>query len=240
MLLEFRYQHAIGHRFDVRAGGSASARVGTSPQSILAEGISALYGYELGGTASMVKKRNWQLSATVDLRSNKLYSVAPLDFARSVVNAIQAGDSTGAVQAGEDTLLSSGTNLRALGGVRAAYAPATWIGFTGFVESGLGQPFEEGRDNTSVVNFGGALSLDLNSLKSIPIGFLATFRRESLSEKGDDIGGSAVSSGFGIFYTGRRFFSMGLENTWQRIDQRSSDADINAVLARIVLRYDFR
>lgn len=240
MMLEFDFQQAIGHRFDVRVGGTANARVGTSAQSILAEGISALYGYQLGGTASVLKKRNWQLSATVDLRSNTLYSISPIDFVRSVVNSIQAGDTTGAVGSGEDSLLSSGNNLRALGGVRAAYTPAPWIGFTGFVESGLGEPFEEGRKNTSVVNFGGSLSFDLNPLKRIPIGLLGTFRRESLSEKGEDFGGSAVATGFGIFYTGRRFFSMGIENTWQRVDQPNSDEAINAVMARIVLRYDFR
>ena len=239
ILLEFDYQQALNRRFAVRAGVSGGSRVGTTAVSILSEGISAIYGYELGGTASLVRKSNWQMSATVDVRGNTLYGVSPLDFMRSVVHSIGQGDSTGAVQAGEDSLLKQGNNLRVLGGVRAAYTPAPWIGFTGYVEAGLGDRFFESSSNTSVVNGGAAVSFDLNPLKSIPIGFLGTYRGESLSERGEDLGGSSQALGFGIFYTGRRFFAIGLENTWQQIDQPFTNQNINAAQGRIVLRYDF-
>ena len=240
MLLEFDYQQAISHRFALRAALSASARVGTSAEAILAEGISALYGYNIGGTASLVRKVNWQLSATADLRGNTLYSVAPLDFARAVANEVENGDTTGAVQAAEDTLLGKGDNLRILGGLRGAYTPAVWIGFTGFVEAGMGEKFENGSSNTSVVNFGASVSFDFNPLTGTPLGLLGTLRNESLSEKGDDQGGNALSYGFGLFYTGRRFFSLGLENTWSQLTQNDTDKKIEVAQARIVLRYDFR
>jgi hypothetical protein len=239
MLLEFNYQQALSRRFALRGALSASARVGTSAEAILSEGLSAVYGYSLGATFSVVQKQNWQLSATADLRGNTLYSVAPLDFARAVVDNVENGDSTGAVQDAQDSLLASGDNLRVLGGVRGAYTPSPWIGFIGFLEAGLGEKFEQGSDNTSVVNFGTAISFDFNPLTRTPVGLLATFRNESLSEKGDDVG-SVQSYGFGVFYTGRRFFTLGLENTWSQISQHQTDKKIDVAQARIVLRYDFR
>jgi hypothetical protein len=239
MVLGFDYQQALSHRVALHAALSASARVGTSPEAILSEGLSAIYGYSLGGMVNVVQKRNWQLSATADLRGNTLYSVAPLDFALAVVDNVENGDSTGAVQDAQDSLLASGDNLRVLGGVRGAYTPAPGIGFISFLEAGLGEKFEKGSDNTSVVNFGAAASFDFNPLTRTPVGLLATFRNESLSEKGDDVG-SVQSYGLGIFYTGRRFFTLGLENTWSQLSQHRTDKKIDVAQARIVLRYDFK
>ena len=239
ILLEFKYQYAINRRFAVRGGISGGSRVGTTAVSILSEGVSAIYGYELGGTASLFRKSNWQLSATVDVRGNTLFGVSPLDFVRAVVQSIADGDSTDALEAGEDSLLTEGNNVRVLGGVRAAYTPATWVGIIGYVEAGMGDKFLESDSNTSVLNGGAAVSFDLNPLTHFPMGFLGTYRHESLSERGEDLGGSSQAFGLGIFYTGREFFSIGIENTWQRIDQLTTDEDIDAVQGRIVLRYDF-
>jgi len=239
ILLEFDYQQAINRQFAVHAGISGGSRAGTTPVAILSEGISAIYGYSVGGAASVVRKRNWQLSATADVRGNTLYGVSPLAFVKGVVHAIGDGDSTGALQAGQDSLLKEGNNVRVVGGLRAAYTPAPWIGFTGYVEAGLGDKFYESGSNTGVVNGGATVSFDLNPLKSLPLGLLGTYRGQSLSEQGEDLGGSSQALGFGVFYTGRRFFAIGLENTWQWIDQPFTDQNIDAVVGRIVIRYDF-
>jgi len=238
MQLEFNYQYAINRTVAVRADGNGSARVGTSATSILAEGISALYGYGLGASVGLVREARWQLSGTADLRANTLFGVSPLSFVRAVVKSAVAGDSANAVANAQDSLLTSGDNLRVLGGLRAAYTPAPWIGFTGFVEAGMGEKFQKGSSNTSVANFGATVGVDLRPLTPVPIGLQGAFRRESLNEKGDDIG-SSQTFGLGIFYTGRRFFSVGLENTWSRITQSATAEKIDAVQARIVLRYDF-
>jgi hypothetical protein len=238
MLLEFAYQQRIAKNFAVRAGALATARMGTSAEAILSEGISALYGYDLGASAKLLQKRNWRLTANVSLRGNTLYTMSPLAFARAVVEANQSGDSTGAVQTAQDSLLDTGTNSRVLGGLRGAYTPAEWIGFTGFVEGGLGERFQEGQDETSVINLGGTISFDLNPLTRTPIGLLASFRSESLSERGDDIGHSR-SFGLGIFYTGRRFFSIGLDTTWSQVSQLQADTKVDVVQGRFVIRYDF-
>lgn len=240
MLLEFNYQQRLGSRFALRAGAVATARVGTTAEAILSEGISALYGYGIGGSANLARKEKWQLAATVDLRGNTLYAMSPLAFAQAIVEEIESGDSTGAVQSAQDTLLSSGDNLRVLGGLRGAYTPSEWLGFTAFVEGGLGERFSRTDDNTSVINFGAAVSFDLRPLTGKSVGLLGTFRRESLGERGDDDIGDSEAFGLGIFYTGRRFFSIGLENSWSQIRQLRADSKIDVGQARIVMRYDFR
>jgi hypothetical protein len=239
ILLEFGYQQAIKQRFAVRFGVSGGSRAGTTSVSILAEGISAIYGYAVGGSARLVKKSNWQLTATADVRGNTIFSVSPLDFVLGVLQAVGDGDSTGAIQTGQDSLLEEGHNVRVLGGLRAAYTPAPWIGFTAYAEAGLGDRFFDSSSNTSVLNGGATVSFDLNPLKHIPIGFLGTYRGQSLSERNGDLGGTAHSLGLGIFYTGRRYFAIGLENSWEQIDQPRSDTNLDVAIGRIVIRYDF-
>jgi hypothetical protein len=237
--LSFGYQQVINRRVAVRAGLDGSARAGTTAKSVLADGVSVLYGYGAGTTVNLVRKPAWQLAATADVRGNTVYGVSPLGFVQSVVNSVANGDTAGALTAGEDSLLGRGANLRVLGGVRAAYTPAPWIGFTGFVEGGMGDQFQNGSHNIGVTNLGVAASFDLDALTRYPFGLLGSFRNESLSEKGDGVG-SAQAFGLGVFYTGRRFFSIGLENTWSRLSQPQVDKKIDVAQSRITLRYDFK
>jgi hypothetical protein len=82
------------------------------------------------------------------------------------------------------------------------------------------------------------VSFDLNPLKRIPIGLLGAFRNESLSEKSDNIASQQTWS-FGIFYTGRRFLSLGLETFWARIGQARTDEKIDVARTQVAMRYDF-
>ena len=238
MLLQFDYQQSIGDRYVLRTDVLGTTRAGTGAAALLVEGLSALYGWGLGGSARLVRKPNWQLSATADVRSNTLFKMSPIGFVREVVGAIGAGDSTGALQAGEDSLLVQGNNVRILGGFRGVYTPTPSVGFQGFLEAGIGDRFTGDTSNTTALNGGVGVSFDLNPLTKIPVGFLGSYRGEKLSERGDDVGG-ANSLGFGIFYTGRQFFAVGLENTWSRLRQTGSDTKVDAFQARFVLSYDF-
>jgi len=243
MLLQFDYQYAFGRRWALRVGASAGARSGTSVPALLAEGASAIYGYELGGSAMLVERRNWLITATADLRGNTLYGVAPLDFARAVKQSVVNGDTVGAISGAEDVLLSSGDNLRVLGGLRGAYTPSAWIGFLGFAEAGSGNRFSDSGRTIGVANYGVATSIDLRVLKGhVPFGLQGTYRDETLAERDNttSTGGGATTWGLGILYTGRRLFSIGLENSWQQIQQPINGKHFDAIETRILMRYDFR
>ena len=236
VLLEFNYEQRLATRYALRIAVNGGARLGTTPPSFLADGVSSIFGYGLGGSMRLVEKHNWQLAGTLDLRSNSLTTVSPVGIVKSAFEQSRNNDTTGAVIA--DSLLETGNNLRVLIGGRAAYAPAPWVGLTAFVEGGLGQRFQEA-GNLGVINLGFAADFDMNPLRRLPIGFLVSFRSESLTERSEDIGGGLQSYGFGVFYTGRRWFSLGLENTYQRLDQVATGSSADIVQSRIVMRYDF-
>ena len=237
MALGFDYQQRVSNRVDVRLSLDGSGRLGTSAVSIVAEGLSAAYGYGLGTTVNLVKKTNWVLAATADVRGNTLYGVSPLGFVQSVIDNAANGDSS--LASSEDSLLDSGDNSRFVGGVRGAYTPAPWIGFTGYLELGVGKKFEGRSANTSVSNFGATSSFDFNPLTHTPIGVLLQYRQQSLNEKDENVGRSN-SYGFGVFYTGRQDFGLGLENTWSKLEQPRTSKQVSVVLMRILLRYDFK
>jgi hypothetical protein len=237
MALSFDYQQRISHRVDLRLAVNGSGRLGTSAVSIVAEGLSAVYGYGLGTTVNLVRKTNWELAASADVRGNTLYGVSPLGFVQSVIDNAANGDS--ALASSQDSLLSSGDNSRFVGGVRGAYTPAIWIGFTGYFEAGVGKKFTGHDANTSVVNFGATTSVDFKTLIHAPIGLLVQYRRQSLNEQSEEVGRSN-SYGFGIFYTGRQDFALGLENTWSKLDQPRTSKQVNAAQFKILLRYDFQ
>lgn len=239
MQLGFDYQQAINRRVALRLAANGGGRLGTSASSVLTEGVSAVYGYGVGATINLTRKAAWQVAASADVRGNTLYGVSPLTFVRSVINSIAAHDTAGALGAAEDSLLAKESNARFLGGIRGAYTPAPWMGFTGFIEAGLGDKFTGGDGQIGVTNLGVTASFDLNPLKRIPVGLIGSFRNETLSEKGDDAG-SSQAVGLAVFYTGRRFFSIGLENAWSQIRQPQTSKDIDVVQTRFVLRYDFQ
>lgn len=238
MQLDFEYQQMVHRRVAVHAGLNGGGRLGTTTSSVLAEGVSALFGYGIGTVVNLTRKPTWQVAATLDVRGNTLYGVSPLDFARALRQAIAADDTSRALAA-EDSLLSDGNSARFLGGVRGAYTPAPWIGFTAFLETGLGRKFKEEDDRVGVTNLGVAASFDLNPLKRIPIGLVGGFRNESLSEKNDDVG-SAQAFCLSVFYTGRRFFALGLESTWSQIHQAQTDKKIDVAQTQFIVRYDFQ
>jgi len=237
MLLQFDYQHSIGDRYAVRGDVVATTRVGTSAAALLVEGLSALYGWGFGGSARLVTKPSWRLAATADVRSNNLFKMSPIGFVRELVTGVSNGDST-LVQAGEDSLLVSGNNIRLLGGLRGVYTPTPSLGFQGFFEAGMGDRFTGDTSKKTAINGGAGVSFDLNPLKGIPLGFLGSYRGEKISERGDDAG-TANTVGLGFFYTGRRYFSVGLENCWARIRQPGSSRKFDGYTARFVLSYDF-
>ena len=233
-LLGLEYQQRLTKWLALRVGASGAARLGTDYLSMLAEGVSAIYGGEIGATFRLVEGRKYLLSAGAEARSNKLYSVSPLDFARDIIENGLTDSAT--------ALLSKGTNWRLAGNLRGAYAFAPWIGAIGIFELGpatrVFADSTEGR-NTTQVSLGASVSADLLPITRVPIGFAASFLHQSMNDKTTDIGGKQNTSGLGVFYTGRPDLSLGLEITHQRLRQRNVDSSMDITQARLLLRYDF-
>ena len=233
-LLGLDYQQRLTKWLALRVGFSGAARLGTNYVSLLAEGASAIYGGDIGATIRLVETRRFFLSAGVDARSNKLYSISPLDFAKSIIDSGLTDSST--------ALLRKGDSWRLVGGLRAAYAFAPWIGVIGMAEFGPAtRVFADtsGQRDATQVNLGGSLSIDLRPGTGVPIGVSGSFLHQSMNDRTTDIGGRQETTGLGVFYTGRQDLMLGLELSHNRIRQRESENSIDVTQARLLLRYDF-
>jgi len=238
--LGFEYQQALGRWLALRASVSGVARLSTSVQALFAEGITAVWGGSLGATARLVQSERWILSATADYSTNNVTKVTPLEFAQSlaqfVKDVIEGGGELPDTFP-ETNLLTEGTAPELRAGLRAGFAPKAWLGFTGLLETGWTDPFDE-RDR-GLVAAGGTAGLDFGAMGKIPLGVLGSVSGSWNGGRGSDVSTGATLWGLGLFYTGRREFSVGVEMTWGRLDQRESPDKIDAVLARLLVRYDF-
>lgn len=239
--LGFQYQQALGTWLALRGSVSATARLSTSVQSLFAEGITAVWGGSLGATARILKKERWTLSATADYTASNLTKVTPLEFAQNLAQFVKdiiesGGELPDTFPDSELLTEASAPELR--GGFRAAYAPAPWLGFTALVETGWTDPFGTERDR-GVFAAGATAGVDFGAMGKLPIGVLGSISGRSRGGRGSDVSSGATLWGLGLFYTGRREFSVGVEMTWGRLDQRESADKIDAVLARFLVRYDF-
>ena len=232
--LGLTYQQQLAEWVALRVGVMGSARLGTNHVALLAEGATAVYGGGLGAAFRLVEKRQFYLSALAEVRSNSLYAISPLTFAQGI---IESGGIDSTTQ-----LLGKGDNWRLVGGLRAAYAFAPWVGLTALVEYGPAKRFfedDEGKRNTSQFGTGGVASVDLRPGTGVPIGFAGSVMYQSENDRGDDLVGRNVVVGLGVFYTGRQDLSLGVETSYQRLDQRGVDSKINASQIELILRYDF-
>jgi hypothetical protein len=231
-ILEFEYQQAIGNRLALRLGGSGVARIGTDEQSIVAQGISSVYGLRGGATVKLLQNEEFLLSAVAEAASNELIIIAPLNFVRKVVNE-------GFEPGGDNGLLQEGSNLRLSGGLRMAYSPSKWFGFTAIGELGSGDPFRDIDSRETTVRLGGTAGVDFGAGTRWPIGLLLSFRYDSFNEQGEDLFDNSWIGGWRLSYTGRADFNIGLETTLARSNLRDSDDSVDTSLYRFTLRYYF-
>ncbi len=202
MMLDLAYQQAVNDWLAFWIEGSGAGRIGINPESILSQGISAIGALELGGLARIWGNDKAMLSGAVSLRHNKLIGVDIIGFAQNIID-------TGII---DTTLLYSKIpSYRIKGGLRFAYAFNDLWGIQAFVNYGRGDSLSGEDKKDAVFEFGGLVSLDLNTRTILPIGFALGYRGTSYPEASGDLIERADLTNLRIAYTGRREFSLGLE-----------------------------
>jgi len=227
--LDMEFQALLTKWLAIRFGGSGLARLGTSFEALLTEGASGGYGTNYGATVRVFESKRLALSAIVDGSSSSLYGVTPLDYARALVN----GNSS------PDSLLQNTSGSTIYGGASLAYTPARWLGLTGVFRAGsvdqLGGGERSGATEVAVLG-----DVDFKTVSSIPIGITLGYRHQSKPERAGDVSSGGISSyGWGLFYTARRDFSVGVEGEYFQLSQRESQRKYDAFSARLVTRLDF-
>jgi hypothetical protein len=225
----FGYQQAVTDWFAASVAVGGFGRLGSEVESVLAQGVSTGFNFDLGTKFRLWRNERFFLSANLALASTSLTFVNVLDWARRVVETRELTDSL---------LVATGESSSFRGGVQISYAPAAWLGLTGSAETGVGNAFG---DNPTDLLFQGSImaDVDLDPVNGWPIGFFVAFDRNSFSNQGSDLVTSTNSFSYGIFYTRPEDFSIGLEWRLARLKQVETEAKLDANSVNINFRYWF-
>ena len=232
LVLDYEYQQAVNRWLALRANVAGGARLGTDLQAMLFQGVTGVVGAGLGTTVRILEREKVYLAAVGDVVWNNGYFVTPLDWVRDVIDNGLGNDSS--------SLVANASNLVASGGARLAYSPHRAWGFTALAEFGFSEPFREDVGKTrGLARFGGTIGYDFGASTPLPIGLLGGFRWENFTYGGDDIADRTWRGFFGISYTGRADFNVGVEMSFARLTQRDSSQNIDSGQVRVALRYYF-
>ena len=229
--LGFEYQLAATDWLALRIAFEGAGRVGTSLQSLLGNGVSAVYGYKLGGTFRLVEAEKVIVSATADLTGNTIYDIGVLRLVQDVIDEGGIPDSSGVVE--------SGTDKAAVGGLRFAWAASRLIGVRLNGGIGVADLFRSGQETKFSFFSDAAVGFNFANTSNVPVGLLGYFRYTNFSPGTSNVAEEIVTTGLEIDYTGLDDFSMGLELGWSRIPVVNSEQTISSVDATINLRYFF-
>lgn len=231
MALEFEYQHAVTDWLALSASASGAARIGTGAQSVLAQGVTSMFGFKLRVAARVLQTEKWILSTTARFQPSTQYRLDVLTFAKRVIEERRIAE--------DNSLVLKSHGIGVAGGIRGAFAPKSWLGFVFGGELGYADTFsEEGRGELAS-KIGMLTSFDLNPLRGLPIGLLASVNFDSFVVDNSDITKEVTTFGWGVAYTGREDFSMSLETSHLMVPLIHSDRTINATMIGFNLKYFF-
>jgi len=226
LALGFEYQQRLGQWLAVRVAFTGNGRIGTDEQSMLAQGVTGTFGWNLGATARIYQSQKVIISGALDFARSNIVGIDPFGFAQSIIDDGLTED---------NSLVESGNAISGILGARIGWAPASWIGVTALLEGGRGDVTESGSE--AVIGGGGTVGVDLKNLNVIPIGILLSFDSDAFSQAGADLATRSTGYGFGLFWTGWEDFVIGLETTMRVLDRRDSEDDFEAFVATFNLRY---
>lgn len=254
LAIDFEYQQQITGWLALRGGAGGVARLGTDQFSFAAEGVSTIYGFNLGASGRLWGTERLQLTAMVDYSSSALYGVQPLTYLQGVTGEVRrAVDSLLAaggvidsatidsvlrtIDLSKYNVVSSGSAQRTNVGLGVAWAAAPWLGFTVATQSGLGNLID-GNTDLGIVDVGASASIDLGVLWTVPLGIAVTGRFQNFNERSSDIAGDITTFSTFVSYAARRDLALGLEVTNASLGQPTGGT-IRVSRAALAMTYFF-
>jgi hypothetical protein len=226
-ILEFEYQQAIQDWVAFRAQIRVSGRLGTGVQSLLAQGITANTGFEIGWLFKLAQGRRTMLSGTLNLWNNSTTLVNLLDWVEGIVDGVQV------------PLTRTVPSTRGGGGLRFAWAVSDLVGVNLLTEVGYGESVDHLNDDEWFYKLAATVDFDLKTKTSVPLGFAVGYRQLSVAEGGQDISGNISEVLLRIAYTGSMDFRISLDMIWGQLPVTAQDQTLNVVSTLINLRYYF-
>jgi hypothetical protein len=231
--VQLGYQQNVARRFAVRGLANVNVRTGTNARMIVAEGLSGITGFTLGGLATLHRGERRMLTATLDVRHNSLAELTPQEFAEYV-----GAWGLDSLEHWGEHLLQERKNWRVVAGLRGAWTLSPWLGVSGLIEGGAANLYESGSAFSTTIGVGG--SVDFAQLRgAVPIGLSLGWGRTSAPSRADDIFGSTSVLAVGLYYTGRQEFAVGVDLQSSQTRLLETGKNVGVAGFRFALRYDF-
>jgi hypothetical protein len=224
--LEFEYMQQVQPWLGVWARVGGIARVGTDAGSVLAQGVSAIFGYELGWLFRLYQNDSFVLSGTAALSDDGVTDVNVLRWVRGVI------DDTG------EPLVSSGPRLRTKGGLRAAWGLNENWGLQFKSELGYGEPTIPLVDSEWIWDHAASVSYDLAPTTSVPLGFVLSGASRAAPREGGNPEVRSRDVGLRTAFTGRDNFLVAFDTNWNSFQLPDGD-DVSLIRAGLSLQLFF-
>ena len=225
--LGMAFQQRLGSRWAVGLRFNARVRTGTNTQTLIAEGANVDRNFNLWGKYRLWRGDKGQVSLGLDWEYSKVFVVDPLGFARAIVE-------------GEDldtvSLLSEVKNWTARFTVDYALAFSPTFAFRTNGAFGLYEVPYTSDVSKATSRLGVLFEADLNPKVHVPIGFTLGYTWGLPSE---DRGAGISGTLFGIWFTGKEDFVVGVEMGYMDIPAGEGEEKLDSAFALFTLNYFF-
>jgi hypothetical protein len=224
--LEFEYMHRVQPWLSVWARFGGVARVGTSTGSLLAQGVTAVFGYDLGWLFRLYQNDSFVLSGIAAVSRDGVTDVNLLRWVRGVV-----ADT-------DEPLVDAGPRLRTRSGLRAGWGINESWGMQFKSELGYGEATVQGGGSEWLWDHSIALSYDLNPGRGLPLGFVLSGASRTSPREGGRPDVLSRDIGLRTVFTGRENFLVALDTALNGLDLSDGD-EVNLFRAGLYLHLFF-
>ena len=232
VIAEFDYRQRVTDWLQLDALVGGGARVGTNAASAIAQGVSVVSAFRLGGLARLAQSNSVALSATLSVNRSSSTLLNLVEFAEEIIDSVESGGSLDSLS------LSRKVNTwQGRGGVRFAWAPSRALGVTALAALSVGEDLLVLEETATSWNAGALLDLDLHSISNVPLGFVIGYHYGSQAHRSEQASGGSHRATVGIAYMGREDFSVGLEFLGESVPLPNEAQKVTAVIMGLRLRY---
>ncbi len=176
--LGFQYQQGVKDWLVVKLALDVVGRLGADTNSLLADGVTGAFGYDIGWMMRIYNTRSLLVSGSLGLGTGNATFLNLLALSEDLA-------------AGEDAeLVSSRTSLVGYGGLHAAWGINRRFGLLGSLYASYGESFDGSGDNSWHSDGRLALSYDMEQDLSIPLGLALTGGRSENDVNADSEAGT--------------------------------------------------
>ena len=228
--LDFEYQHRVKDWLGVWGRFLIFGRLGSGTEALLAQGITAVSGFDLGWLFKLHRTNKTQLAGSLSLSNTSSTIVNLLDF----INGIIEGD-----YPPNNQLVRNIPSLQVNSGLRFAWAVNEFFGTYLLGELNFGQSAVERHLGKLFYSLGGVLDFHLTTRTVLPFGVALGAIYSSLPRTGDLTNKNFESIFLRIGYNTEKDFIIGIETSIDLIPLEATRKSLKVGLTTINMQYYF-